>query len=234
MSAKKAVFTLVLLISSWLPLNSYAIPNLQIYSPEDGVYYDTDTETWIIPHYNYELWVIGAQREVYDVKLGLAVPTDEDGTITVDGTVLTENLIKEYPGPYTETDPFFITYGTPLMGDGSSVPGGGIFPCSYYQYYIGNFGLEETVHNYIPGDEYMDTAPGEIKRLPIQVSGYSWVDIIAYDHVVLSNNKVKYVKTPYSHDGGGGGTPIPEPATIILFGTGLLAIGGWARGKSKK
>ncbi len=233
---KKTIFTLVCLFTCWLlPADSHAIPNLQIYSPEEGTYYDTDSETWIIPHYSYELWVIGAEREVVDVKLGLAVPEDEDGTITIDHTVLSEDLEVDYPGPYDGTAPFFVAHGTPLMGDGDPVPGGGIFPCSYYQYYLGDFGLDEEVHNYIPGDEYMDTALGHTERLQVEVSGYSWVNIIAYDHVVLGHNKAKYVKTPYSHDGGGGcPTPVPEPATLVLLAGGLAALKAGSRWKGQE
>jgi len=35
-----------------------AVPNLQLYSPQGT--YNPDTETWVIPGYEYELWVIGA------------------------------------------------------------------------------------------------------------------------------------------------------------------------------
>ncbi|MDY6971434.1 MAG: choice-of-anchor N protein, partial [Thermodesulfobacteriota bacterium] len=58
-----------------------AIPKLQIYIP--GATYDEQTETWIINSYEYDLWVIGAHEDVYDIKLALAVPSDEDGTINV-------------------------------------------------------------------------------------------------------------------------------------------------------
>lgn len=228
------IWACVLLI---LPATVQAIPNLQIYSPEPGVYYDEADETWIIPYYDYDLWVIGGHINVYDVKLGLAVPRDENGRITItngsDTLILTESLLVEYPGDYEDADPFFVEYGTPLMGDGAKVPGGGVFPTSYYQYYLGDFGLGQVVNNYIPGDDFMDTAPGEIKSIHVSVDGYSWVDIIAYDHVVLGTNKVKYVKTPYSHDGGGG--QVPEPGSMFLFGAGMVgAASMWRRRKKAR
>ncbi|MFH1147297.1 MAG: PEP-CTERM sorting domain-containing protein [Pseudomonadota bacterium] len=77
---------------------------------------------------------------------------------------------------------------------------------------------------YIPG-AWEDTASGEIKKFPVSVQGYQWADIVAYDHVVKSKEKIHSVFSPFSHDGGGGA--VPEPATLVLIGSGLLGM-GWA------
>jgi hypothetical protein len=101
----------------------------------------------------------------------------------------------------------------------------------YYEYFIGDFGTSQKVQNYIPGDEWGDEAPGEIKKFDINVHGYPIVDIVAYDHVILGKNKAKYVFSPFSHDGS---SQIPEPATMLLVGTGLIGLGWTARRKFKK
>ena len=232
-------------------VSSWAIPNLQIYIP--GATYDNATETWIINSYQYQLWVIGAQLNVYDVKIALAFPTNEIGSIDVawlnpsnadygTGTVNSLNLNESgamsytaYQASYASVDPDPSTYGfgensTPQMGDGSDLPPHGVFPTDFYEYFIGDFGLSETVQNYIPGDEWGDTALGQIKKFDISVDGYSVVDIVAYDHVILGKNKAQYKFSPFSHDGN---NTVPEPTTLLLLGFGLIGLAGISR-KFKK
>ncbi|MBU4259091.1 MAG: choice-of-anchor N protein [Proteobacteria bacterium] len=60
-------------------LESSAVPNLQIYIP--GATYED--ETWVIDKYDFELWVIGANDILEDVKFAAAVPTNQDGSIEV-------------------------------------------------------------------------------------------------------------------------------------------------------
>ena len=242
-----------------VPTLAMAIPNLQIYIP--NATYDAETETWIINSYDYELWVIGAHLDVNDVKFAAAVPTNENGSIQVtwltpsspdyggggiDNFSLTFNdpnlgadlnrlTYEAYRDSYATSDPNPATYGfgsgTPLAGDGAQIPPHGVFPTDFYEYFIGDFGTDGTVENYIPGDELGDTAAGEIKKFDVLVSGYTWVDIIAYDHVILSNNTAKYVFTPFSHDGA---STVPEPATMLLLGTGLIGLGWFGRKEAKK
>lgn len=214
-----------------LPSIALAVPNLQIYIP--GAEYDAETETWVIYSYDYDLWVVGANLDIYDVKFAAAVPTDEDGTIDLmwlqgewgtKGPGSTETLDEDHDS--------FVEYGTPTMGDGAELPPHGVFPTSYYEYYIGDFGTDQEVQNYIPGDEWGDLADGETKKFDISVSGYTWVDIVAYDHYVQANEKTHCIFSPFSHDAAS--APIPEPATMLLLGTGLIGLACIGRKKFKE
>ncbi|MDD5451852.1 MAG: choice-of-anchor N protein [Desulfovibrionales bacterium] len=220
-----------------------AVPNLQIYIP--GATYDPVTETWIIYSYDYDLWVVGANLNIYDIKFAAAVPVNENGTIDVtwlkgqliddDGNVVKEpDFFETLDGTADySADPYiyFCPDGIPIMGDGAELPPHGVFPTSYYEYLIGDFGTGETVQNYIPGDEWGDLAEGETKKFHISADGYTWVDIVAYDHYIQANHKTHCIFSPFSHDGGSG---VPEPATMLLVGTGLISLGCVARKKCKK
>lgn len=88
-----------------------------------------------------------------------------------------------------------------------------------YRRYLGRIGRHK--------DSGLDSADGEIKVFDILAKGYTWVDIVAYDHYAHTDKKVSYVFSPFSHDGEA--SPAPEPATMMLMGFGLLALAGVAR-----
>jgi hypothetical protein len=174
-------------------------------------------QTLIFSHSNTDPYVRVGEEYDYDEYLAKINVTDSGNEL--DPTIY----------GYAEND-------TPVFGDGvTTIPTHDVFPTDFYEYYIGDFNeqdFDNTAYNYDPAeydpDEgFLDTAPGMTKKFSIKVYGYTWVDLVAYDHY-LGNNKVKYVKTPFSHDGA---SAIPEPATMFLLGTGLIGLGAFGRRK---
>ena len=190
-----------------------AVPALQLYV--EGAIFDSLTETWIFSSLaDFDLQVIGANNAIEDVYLAIAVPTGETGTITVNSTAI---------GPFV--------FGTPITGDGTYLPSHGIYPADFATYFMGDFGLVQTVYDMQPGET--GSALGEIKTVSVSIYGYSWAHFDAYDHI-LSSSKIKYVFAPFSHDAES--APIPEPTSLLLLGSGLFALKlfGYRREKAKK
>lgn len=199
--------TLLLAVASTaMAATSYAIPALQVYIP--GGTYDASSETWVTSDNEFEVWIV-ASTEMYDVVVTANVG-DQDpssGTLTLGGV--------SYTG------------GDFVYGDHTDLARHGEFPANWLDHSIGdmttltNNTIADFTTGYVHGVTPLNKK-GQIFKLSVKIDGFEHVHFDAWGF----NDKDKYKFAPFSHDGEhGGDTPVPEPASMLLFAAGAAGLG---------
>ncbi|MEZ8220838.1 PEP-CTERM protein-sorting domain-containing protein [Candidatus Fervidibacteria bacterium JGI MDM2 JNZ-1-D12] len=214
-----------------------ALPTLQLYI--EGATYDPEDETWVVTKSEFILWVIGDVQQfgtIYDVKLAAAVKSNEEGSISLIPTKASVSDVqdKNEPSPPVPTSNFPSPDGAiPQMGNGRDLPTHGVYGpgVKFYEWSLGDFNLTDDalIGDFSYGFPTNFPRWGQINAYIVKISGFSWVHFDAYDHVVRSNNKAKYVFTPFSHDA----LHTPEPSTWVLLLTGGVLLLRRRKGKSR-
>lgn len=226
----------VLVIALLLVTAAAAEPTLQLYI--EGATYDDSSETWVVEGgTTFNIWAIGnladgpARYGIYDVKLAVAYENGANTTIAL--TPTTTAGFGGFTDPSTPIAPVFsktVTDGSlPKLGSGANIPSHGVYGAGtdWTEYGLGNFTIADS-----PCGDFIDVLPTpgdlgcQINAYAVTITGgaSSWIHFDLYDHIYTRSTArhFKYVKAPFSHDGEY--ESVPEPATVLLFGSGLLGL----------